>query len=159
MLDSSRRRAHALVLALAVAGDGGVDRFAPPPTAAIAGKQFARERAAAPPAPLARRGFQPGADAVDGGASVGWSATDGNGGGGEDGSPWTRPTTRPPSALWPALTGGGPPFDVDDAQLLIYDVFLLMNLSFGISYLPGRPSNGAVFHTLDPRASTRERYC
>ena len=37
------------------------------------------------------------------------------------------------STLWAALTGSGPPLDVDDPQLLLYDVFLLVNLSVSIS--------------------------
>ena len=43
--------------------------------------------------------------------------------------------STPPSALWAALTGGGPPLDVDDTQLLLYDVFLLINLSASISFM------------------------
>mmetsp|Transcript_37544 Transcript_37544/g.63945 ORF Transcript_37544/g.63945 Transcript_37544/m.63945 type:complete len:298 (+) Transcript_37544:79-972(+) len=33
------------------------------------------------------------------------------------------------------LTGGGPPLQIDDVEVLLYDVFLLMNLSLSISYL------------------------
>lgn len=42
----------------------------------------------------------------------------------------------PFSALWSMLagTGGGPPVQVDDTNLLIYDVFLLVNLSASISF-------------------------
>lgn len=38
------------------------------------------------------------------------------------------------SALWSALSGGGPPLQVDDTNLLLYDVFLIMNLSASISF-------------------------
>ena len=42
----------------------------------------------------------------------------------------------PLSALWSMLTGtgGGPPLQVDDTNLLLYDVFLLVNLSASISF-------------------------
>jgi hypothetical protein len=42
----------------------------------------------------------------------------------------------PLSALWSMLTGtgGGPPLQVDDNNLLLYDVFLLVNLSASISF-------------------------
>ena len=42
----------------------------------------------------------------------------------------------PLSALWSTLTGtgGGPPLQVDDTNLLLYDVFLLLNLSASISF-------------------------
>lgn len=46
-----------------------------------------------------------------------------------------------PSTLWATLTRGGPPLDVDDPQLLLYDVFLLMTLATSISFL--------VVHRLD----------
>mmetsp|Transcript_20878 Transcript_20878/g.43571 ORF Transcript_20878/g.43571 Transcript_20878/m.43571 type:complete len:249 (-) Transcript_20878:360-1106(-) len=44
-------------------------------------------------------------------------------------------TTPPPSALWATLTNSGPPLRIDDAQVLLYDVFLLVNLSVSISFL------------------------
>ena len=42
----------------------------------------------------------------------------------------------PLGALWSILTGtgGGPPLQVDDTNLLLYDVFLLLNLSASISF-------------------------
>ena len=42
----------------------------------------------------------------------------------------------PLSALWSMLTGtgGGPPLQVDDTNVLLYDVFLLVNLSASISF-------------------------
>mmetsp|Transcript_15214 Transcript_15214/g.36517 ORF Transcript_15214/g.36517 Transcript_15214/m.36517 type:complete len:278 (+) Transcript_15214:164-997(+) len=46
-----------------------------------------------------------------------------------------------PSALWETLIGNGPPLDVDDANLLLYDAFLIMNLSASISFF--------VVHRLD----------
>ena len=39
-----------------------------------------------------------------------------------------------PSPLLSMLTGGGPPIQVDDTNLLYYDVFLLVNLSASISF-------------------------
>lgn len=39
-----------------------------------------------------------------------------------------------PSTLLSMLTGGGPPIQVDDTNLLYYDVFLLVNLSASISF-------------------------
>ena len=44
-----------------------------------------------------------------------------------------EPTT-PMSTLWSTLTGGGPPLHVDDTELLLYDVFLILNLSASISF-------------------------
>lgn len=62
----------------------------------------------------------------------------------EDDSSTTRSNVRddnqlqqessPKGALWSALTGGGPPLQVDDANLLLYDAFLILNLSASISF-------------------------
>mmetsp|Transcript_17552 Transcript_17552/g.35248 ORF Transcript_17552/g.35248 Transcript_17552/m.35248 type:complete len:262 (-) Transcript_17552:846-1631(-) len=42
--------------------------------------------------------------------------------------------SSPKGALWSVLTGGGPPLQVDDTNLLLYDAFLILNLSASISF-------------------------
>lgn len=54
-------------------------------------------------------------------------------------------TKTSPSALWETLTGNGPPLDVEDTNLLLYDVFLIMNLSASISLF--------VVHRMDTHFS------
>ena len=54
----------------------------------------------------------------------------------EEDEPTIPSLTTIPSTLWSMLTGNGgrPPIQVDDTNVLFYDVLLLLNLSVSISF-------------------------